>query len=367
MDNIVKQDLNAARQLRRVQRAVLELRQGVPVLLRDREGSFVVMAAETANEAGLAEFRVVLGGKPVIVLAAGRAAGLGMAANGDQAVALGMNVEDLGLDLLAQLTDPTAAQELTAGIVRLVPTPQAGQVALRLAKLGRLLPAVLMGKIEPGRIDDLLVVDAQDIIEYQALETEALTRTAQARVPLAEAADVRIVAFRPGNGGIEHLAVLIGSPETAMAPLARIHSECFTGDVLGSLRCDCGPQLHEAIRRMRSEGAGVLLYMAQEGRGIGLVNKLRAYALQDRGLDTVDANRALGFRADERHFEPAAVMLRALGLTRVRLLTNNPEKLAGLTAYGIEIWGRENLAIAANGTNDHYLATKIARFGHLID
>jgi GTP cyclohydrolase II len=149
-------------------------------------------------------------------------------------------------------------------------------------------------------------------------------------------------------------------------PLVRLHSECFTGDLLGSLRCDCGAQLRGAIRRMEEEGAGVLLYLAQEGRGIGLVNKLRAYRLQDGGLDTLDANRALGWSADERNFWVAAAMLEHLGVPRVRLLTNNPNKLAGLAACGIRVEGREAHAFAPNGVNDGYLETKARRFGHLL-
>jgi GTP cyclohydrolase II len=151
------------------------------------------------------------------------------------------------------------------------------------------------------------------------------------------------------------------------APLVRAHSECFTGDLLGSLRCDCGPQLRGAIARMGQDPAGgVLLYLAQEGRGIGLVNKLRAYTLQDSGLDTLDANRALGYGADERNFLVAATMLRAIGVERVRLLTNNPDKIAGLTACGIEVMGREAHAFDPNGVNDGYLKTKAQRFGHLL-
>ena len=147
----------------------------------------------------------------------------------------------------------------------------------------------------------------------------------------------------------------------------RLHSECFTGDVLGSLRCDCGPQLRGGDATYgRADGAGALSSIsAQEGRGIGLLNKLRAYTLQDRGLDTLDANRALGFAADEREFLTAASMLRLLGLTRIRLLTNNPEKLAVLAAHGIEIAGRASLLFAANGVNDRYLETKATRLGHL--
>ncbi|MBV8577926.1 MAG: GTP cyclohydrolase II, partial [Acetobacteraceae bacterium] len=194
----------------------------------------------------------------------------------------------------------------------------------------------------------------------------ALRRVAEARLPLDAAQDARLVAFRSADAGIEHLAILVGDPESAEAPLVRIHSECFTGDLLGSLRCDCGPQLRGAIRRMADEGAGALLYLAQEGRGIGLVNKLRAYALQDRGLDTLDANRALGWEADERDFQVAATMLEALNIRRIRLLTNNPRKLTAITSCGIDVVRREPLAYAPNGVNDHYLATKAQRFGHLL-
>ena len=171
----------------------------------------------------------------------------------------------------------------------------------------------------------------------------------------------------PPTTRLEHLAIIIGAPEAESAPLVRLHSECFTGDLLDSLRCDCGAQLRGAIHRMAEAGAGVLLYLAQEGRGIGLASKLRAYALQDRGLDTLDANRALGWEADERSFRIAATMLESLGIRRVRLMTNNPEKLRALAACGIEIAGREPHAFAPNGVNDSYLATKARRFGHLLD
>jgi GTP cyclohydrolase II len=216
----------------------------------------------------------------------------------------------------------------------------------------------------------LLVVEAAQVLGYPQTAATSLRRVAEAAVPLEDAPDARIVAFRAGDGGIEHLAILVGRPEEAPAdcapPLARMHSECFTGDLLGSLRCDCGPQLRGAIARMAADGAGVLLYLAQEGRGIGLVNKLRAYALQDAGLDTLDANRALGWGADERSFLVAATMLEQLGIPRVRLLTNNPDKLAALAACGIEVTGREAHAFAPNGINDAYLETKARRFGHLL-
>ena len=199
------------------------------------------------------------------------------------------------------------------------------------------------------------------------LEAKELRLIASAPIPLNGAPNSRVVAFRAEGSALEHLAIMIGDPIAADAPLARIHSECFTGDLLGSMRCDCGEQLRGAIQRMAEDGAGVLLYLAQEGRGIGLINKLRAYNLQDRGLDTLDANRVLGWGADERNFLVAGAMLAALGIKRVRLLTNNPDKLAALAAYGVEVVGREAHSFTPNGVNDEYLATKAARFGHMLD
>jgi GTP cyclohydrolase II len=240
-----------------------------------------------------------------------------------------------------------------------------------LAKLARLLPAVLAAPTSPAATAlaasmQLLTLDEAAVLAYPGLLAGSLVRVAEASVPLEGAPDARVVAFRAADAGIEHLAIVIGQPQRAAAPLVRLHSECFTGDLLGSLRCDCGPQLREAIARMAAEGAGVLLYLAQEGRGIGLVNKLRAYALQDRGQDTLDANRALGWGADERSFLIAATMLAELGIRRVRLLTNNPAKLAALTACGVEVVGRERHVIEPNGVNDFYLQTKAMRFGHLL-
>jgi GTP cyclohydrolase II len=212
---------------------------------------------------------------------------------------------------------------------------------------------------------------AAELLAYPASVATSLRKVGEARVPLEDAPETRIIAFRAADGGIEHLAMLVGEPEAVLAsggaPLVRLHSECFTGDLLGSLRCDCGPQLKGALRRMAEDGAGILIYLAQEGRGIGLVNKLRAYTLQDQGLDTLDANRALGYGADERNFLVAATMLRLLNAPRVRLLTNNPDKISGLAACGIEVVTREQHAYAGNGVNDRYLATKAERFGHMLE
>ena len=171
-------------------------------------------------------------------------------------------------------------------------------------------------------------------------------------------------AYRDRKTGADHVAIVSGMPHDDM--IVRVHSECLTGEAFGSLKCECGPQLDAALDVIQRQGGAVLYMRGHEGRGIGLINKLRAYALQDQGLDTLDANRALGYGADERNFWVAAEMLRAVGIGRVRLLTNNPDKLAGLAACGVAIEGREAHQFAANGVNDEYLATKAKRFGHLL-
>jgi GTP cyclohydrolase II len=334
----------------------------------------LALPAETASEATLAEFLAEAGADPVLVLARSRAAAFAQqAGDGESCVAFALDPSRLTLTGLRSLADPTARQMPSpCGEIRPVRATEPGWPALLLAKRARLLPAMLLAPFErDAATTDMLMVRQSDILQAAAQgpaqpgASSGLVAVAEADLPL-QAATARMVAFRPEDGGIEHLAILIGAPLAAPAPLVRVHSECFTGDRLGSLRCDCGPQLEGAIRRMAAEGAGILLYMAQEGRGIGLVNKLRAYTLQDRGLDTLDANHALGFAGDERDFADAATMLKQLGVTRIRLLTNNPGKIAALALHGIEVTGRVAHAIAANGVNDAYLATKARRFGHLL-
>jgi GTP cyclohydrolase II len=358
--------------LRKVHRAATDLRRGAPVVLSG-EAPLVLLAAETAGARGLLEFDQLAGEPRVLLLAAMRAAAVlhRPVEQGARIVALKLGKELLAPEPLRGLADPTV-EELLPADPEEAPVPGLAAAALILAKLARLLPAVLAAPLAPTAEDqarqlDLLVVPAADLLNYPNAAAASLRQIASARVPLENAADARVIAFRTEGAAIEHLAIMVGRPEEAEAPLVRIHSECFTGDLLGSLRCDCGLQLRGAVARMAEEGAGVLLYLAQEGRNIGLVNKLRAYKLQDRGLDTLDANRALGWGADERNFLIAATMLQALGLHRVRLLTNNPDKLAALAECGVEVVGREAHAFAPNGINDYYLATKAERFGHLLD
>jgi GTP cyclohydrolase II len=359
--------------LRALHRAIGDARRGVPVLLTARQ-DFVICPAETLTTRSLGEIAALAEAAPQLLLAPARAAALlGRAVRQDQAaVALGLDPALLAPETLRHLADPTLAAHLLpvgAAPALLDPAPEEAAGALALAKLARLLPAMVAA---PARVDavaradalGLLTIAIEDVLAGADIEAANLRRVAETAVPLADAPDARVVAFRAPDAGIEHLAIVIGAPERVATPLVRLHSECFTGDLLGSLRCDCGPQLQLAIRRIAAEGAGAVLYLAQEGRGIGLVNKLRAYALQDRGLDTLDANRALGWGADERRFLIAATMLSELGIRRLRLLTNNPAKVEALAAYGIEIAGREPLVIAPNGVNDAYLETKARRFEH---
>jgi len=357
--------------LRAVHRAVADLRRGTPVLL-EGEDTLIVIPAETAGARGLGEFAAIAGAAPVLLLAPARAAAVlrRPIEQGVAAVALALPRALLEPASLRSLADPTAEQLITAD--RTVgPAPALAGAALALAKLARLLPAVIVAPVRTGGAEraadlSLLGVAAADVLTYPVQIAAGLVRVAEAEVPLQDAPDARVVAFRGPDAGIEHLAIVVGRPENAATPpLVRLHSECFTGDLLGSLRCDCGPQLRGAIKRIAADGAGVVLYLAQEGRGIGLVNKLRAYAMQDRGLDTLDANRALGWGADERTFLVAATMLEELGLREVRLLTNNPDKVAALAACGLVVH-REAHAFAPNGVNNGYLATKAARFGRLL-
>ncbi len=359
--------------IRAVHRAIADLRRGTPVLLLGSP-DYVVLAADTAGAAGLGELSALAAGPPLLLLSPVRAAAL-LRRPVEPGGAIALRTAGLlDASLLRGIADPTATQ-LLADPPEQAPLPAPAPAALALVKLGRLLPAALIAPVRSDAMAQasrlgLLSVSAADVLAYPDSAASGLVQVASAHVPLAASADARVVAFRAPDAGIEHLAILIGRPEHAgaadPAPLARVHSECFTGDLLGSLRCDCGPQLHAALDRMAADGAGVLLYLAQEGRGIGLTNKLRAYALQDRGLDTLDANRALGWNADERNFLVAATMLEQLGISRVRLLTNNPDKLAALAACGVQVEGREPLVIEPNGINDHYLATKARRFGHLL-
>ncbi len=342
---------------RAVEAAIAAVKTGRPV----RIGSVTVVAVETASDEML---RLVDPSSTARLLISGhRAAALSLAnlrdaaepgrpvlierspwLDGESAKALA----DPGLDLSRAPLGPLRPVALEA--------EAEARAALRLARRAGLLPALwLVGAVEGAAavaIDDLRA-DAADV-----------ALVARAKLPIEGLPDTQIAAFRAADDGQEHVALIIGA-FGGEPPLVRLHSECLTGDVFGSLKCDCGPQLREALRLIGEAGGGVLLYLRQEGRGIGLANKLRAYALQDRGLDTVDANMRLGFADDERDYAHAAAILRALGIDRVRLLTNNPAKAGGLETAGIAIAERVPHAMPPNPHNADYLATKRRKSGHL--
>ena len=347
-------------------RAVTELRRGAAIVVSCETAALAVAAAETVQEARLADLRRWADVAPMLV----RAAAPGDEVGAQRGSVYALSGRDLQENQVRRLADPTLAPLMLTRAGQAAPDGSAA--ALALAKLAYLLPALVVAPLTSSGIgraaaDGAIVVASSEVTALKDA-TRRVVRVGEARVPLRDAAHARVAVFRNPESGTEHVAVVIGAPDerdpAGAAPLVRLHSECFTGDVLGSLRCDCGPQLHAALGRMQAEGAGVLLYLAQEGRGIGLLNKLRSYVLQDRGLDTFDANAALGWAPDERDYGVAAAMLSDLGVRRVRLLTNNPAKVAALAEAGIAVQ-RASLLVAPNGTNDAYLATKTARFEHL--
>lgn len=364
--------------LRAVERALADLRRGRPVAVTGGGGTAVlVLAAEAATAESLRTLADTAIAEPVVVLTARRAAVLGLGRIGLRPIVVSFETR-LSPDMVHALADPLSAAEpipVSPGGLNEAAAYSCETAAVLLAKTARLLPAAVVAPIADPDADDLakwasrhdlLWVDAGDVFQYDFTAARTLKPVSEARVPLLGAENARIIAFRPLDGGLEHLAVILGEPQPPAAVLTRLHSECFTGDLLGSLRCDCGDQLRGAIREICAAGGGLLLYLAQEGRGIGLVNKLRAYELQDRGFDTLEANEQLGFDADERVYVPAAQMLRQLGFARVRLLTNNPAKVDGLARCGIIVDERVPHAFPTNRHNEIYMRTKAGRGGHLL-
>ncbi len=348
-----------------VDRAIADLRRGAAVVVRGGHHLILMLASEGVGPESLEQFRLAGEGDVSVAITGKRARALGLADAGHDFYLI-RGSRSLQADGVEYLSDPTSVSQ-PADMTQLKVSQGASieGAGLLLTKLARLLPAALTMPIdhEPA---GALVVDVKDIESYKTFGAQQLRIVSQARVPLEGAEQARMVAFRPGDGGSEHFAILIGEPDLTQPVLVRLHSECFTGDLLGSLRCDCGSQLRGAIEAMSEAGSGILLYLGQEGRGIGLVNKLRAYQLQDAGYDTIDANLQLGYDEDERVYLPAAQMLKLLGVKQVKLMTNNPIKVSALAHHGIEVTERVRHVFAMNEHNVGYLQTKAVKAGHLI-
>ena len=351
-----------------VARAVDALRAAEIVVIGDPGSeSPAVLAVETATAAGLKRFESSRAIEPRLVLTHERAATLKIRVYTPEVVALPLGYP-LEAEQLRAIADPTAdlAEPLKGPFVPVrQELPPAYAAAVKLAKLGGLLPAVIVGAVAAAP-REATAIPISDIRDYDRAVVASLKIVTRARVPLEASERAEVVAFRAGTSEPEHLAIIINDPSRDGPVLARLHSECFTGDLLGSLRCDCGTQLREALAAIARSGGGVLLYLAQEGRGIGLINKLRAYRLQDQGFDTVEANERLGFESDERLYGIAARMLSMIGFKSVRLMTNNPKKVEALKSAEIDVRERVPHAFPATAHNRDYLRTKAEKSGHLL-
>lgn len=253
--------------------------------------------------------------------------------------------------------------EATIDLARLAGFEEAGVLVEVMNEDGTM--ARLPQLIEIAKKFDLKIISIKDLIEYRLQGDSLIEEVTRVEMP-TKYGHFKLVAFKEKITGGEHLALIKGTWKEGEAILTRIHSSCFTGDILGSFRCDCGDQLHKAMQMVQAEGKGAILYMNQEGRGIGLMNKLKAYKLQEEGMDTVEANIHLGFNMDERDYGVGAQMLRRLGITKLRLLSNNPKKRAALKGYGLEIVEVVPIEIASNPFNEKYLKTKRDKMGHNI-
>lgn len=342
-----------------VSRGVAEFNSRRPVLVTAQNERLLALPVEGLDDARLAEFTALCApSEPYLVITSRRAVALGI--NTRIPMAVRLSSADDAESILAFVGDSPGE-----GAPSAVPAGRAAAAAIQLVKLSHGLPAVLAADLAPHApaSDQLVTVEADAAESFFANAIQSLTLASEAVVPLNSGSSARFIVFRDAMGGNE-VAIIVGKPDFTKPVPVRLHSACLTGDVFGSRRCDCGDQLRLAIARLEDIGGGVILYLAQEGRGVGLANKMRTYQLQDDGLDTVDANTTLGFDDDERDYGVAARMLEMLECTRVILLTNNPTKLDRLSKAGIEIVSRMALEAPINADNRRYMTAKVTRAGH---
>ena len=346
-----------------VSRGLGEFHARRPVLITATGEAILALPVEGLDVQRLDEFTALCGPVvPRLIVTRRRALALGLDAS--TPMALSLAADDTANSILSLVTDATADRLLPAE-----PASPAAAAAIHLVKISQGLPAVLAadvaGHAVPGE-QSIVGIEAGAVARFADEAIGSLFVASEAPVPLTSGTPTRFVVFRDAMGG-SPVAIIVGKPDFAAAVPVRLHSACLTGDVFGSRRCDCGDQLRLALTRLEDLGGGVILYLAQEGRGLGLANKMRTYQLQDHGLDTFDANTTLGFDDDERDYGIAARMLGMLNCTRIVLLTNNPAKLDGLTRAGIQIAGRMPLEAPINADNRRYMIAKAVRSGHRFD
>lgn len=347
-------------------RARADLRMGVPVVLQLGNRSACLAAAETMTETRLETMRRL--GNMVFLITPRRAETLRARAYSTRVARIVMP-QTCSTAWINAVADP--ADDLSHPMKGPFQTLRGGDdtleaQALALCKSAQLLPAALI--VETS--DALSLAESHGLtavsLSGQPTNNLQLVSVVNANLPISVSETAKLHIFRPKDGREEHYAIEIGRPDRNLAVLTRLHSACFTGDVLGSLKCDCGPQLHAALKHMGAAGAGVLLYLNQEGRGIGLANKMRAYSLQDQGFDTVEANHRLGFEDDERDFRIGSHILKSMGFSQVRLMTNNPAKVTRMEESGINVAERIPLQVGRGRHNAKYLRTKATKSGHFL-
>jgi len=356
----------------RTQMAISAFKRDVPVGI----GGCVILSADSPLCEAFDGFCELAESSLRLVLSQKRAENIGLAVVDDGNVALVL-AEGISVAEITKITESFDVGEiqkiLTDKVVEIVQSDDVGNSAIKLAKISERLPAILIANCDAEvatKVADFPVVTQGDLSKFEVNFANSLQKITEAPLNLRFANDAKIVVFRSYPFEKEHLALIISeadndSGDDVKTPLVRIHSSCFTGDLLDSLTCDCGSQLHDSIKFMSQNGGGIIVYLMQEGRGIGLTNKLRAYDMKDRGMDTVEANEFLGFDDDERPYENAAKILQELGVSSVRLLTNNPRKVKGLEKCGIEVVERVSLMVEQHEHNESYLKTKFSRLGHL--
>ena len=349
-----------ARRCVAVERAIGELRAGRPVLLRHGRARYLVSGIEALDSLAAAAFESLGSGQAALVLTAARLRRLGQERDAPGSIRL-PRLDPARIARLA--TDPEARIDAPVA-----PAAPGAVAALELVGLALLLPAVVLARarLRDARVAGVLGVSTQDLAAWQRQRIAALRIVGRAPVPLS-AGDTEFVVFRGGDGLRDQVAVIVGKPDLSGTVAVRLHSACLTGDLFGSLKCDCGDQLRGALALMADGGGGILLYLDQEGRGNGIGNKIRAYGLQARGLDTFDADEVLGFAHDQRAYDYAAAMLRLLGVKRVALMTNNPVKIASLEAAGLAVVSDQRILGRRTAQNVAYLATKRDKAGHLLE